>query len=99
MNLADLEATELVVPGSRVRYRLLLAGEQSRVEEFSQWLKPRLTGDEKIQDLENARPEMRRALDKTRKFFSLSIVLTLVIAMVAIAITARYTASREAPKV
>ncbi len=99
MNLADLEATGLVVPGSRVNYRLLIAGEQVQVDKFSQWLESQLIGDEKLQDLENARPEMRRALDKTRKFFSLSIVLTLVIAMVAIAITARYTASREAPKV
>ena len=99
MNLGDLEATELVVPGSRVRYRLLIAGEQNQVANFSQWLKPQLSADEKLQDLENARPEMRQALERTHKFFALSIVLTLVIAMVAIAITARYTASREAPKV
>ena len=99
MNLADLEATGLVVPGSRVKYRILVAGTQEQVERYSQWLKPLLTDDEKLQDLENARPEMRQALEKTRKFFALSIVLTLVIAMVAIAITARYTASREAPKV
>lgn len=42
---------------------------------------------------------MRRALESTRKFFALAIVLTLVIAMAAIAITARYTANREAPKI
>ncbi len=99
MNLEDLPGTELVVPGSRVEYRLLFAGEQGRIAELSAWLKPRLTGAERIQNLENARPEMRQALERTRKFFALSIVLTLVIAMVAIAITARYTASREAPKV
>ena len=99
MNLEDLPATGLVVPGSRVRYRLLFAGEQAQISAFSAWLKPRLREGEAIQDLENARPEMRRALERTRQFFALSIVLTLVIAMVAIAITARYTASREAPKV
>ena len=99
MNLADLESTGLVVPGSLVKYRLLVAGEPDQIERYSQWLKPLLSDDEKLQDLETARPEMRQALDKTRKYFALSIVLTLVIAMVAIAITARYTASREAPKV
>ena len=36
---------------------------------------------------------MRRALERTEKFFALAIVLTLVIAMAAIAITARYTAN------
>ncbi|TDJ28254.1 MAG: FtsX-like permease family protein [Gammaproteobacteria bacterium] len=99
MNLDDLASTGLIVPGSRVKYRLLIAGEQNQLASFIQWLRPRLSENEKIQDLENARPEMRRALDQTRKFFALAIVLTLVIAMVAIAITARYTASCEAPKV
>jgi putative ABC transport system permease protein len=99
MNMKDLSATGLIVPGSRARYRLLFAGEQNEIAEFSAWLKPQLRDGETIQNLENARPEMRRALERTRLFFALSIVLTLVIAMVAIAITARYTASREAPKV
>ncbi|MFT5658495.1 MAG: putative ABC transport system permease protein [Gammaproteobacteria bacterium] len=99
MNIADLASTELIVPGSRATYRLLFAGDPEQVTQFGEWLKSNLSVAEKVQDLENARPEMRRALDRTRQFFALSIVLTLVIAMVAIAITARYTASQEAPKV
>jgi putative ABC transport system permease protein len=99
MNLEDLSKTGLIVPGSRVTYRLLFAGDQDQISEMLAWLTPRLADGERIQNLENARPEMRQALERTRKFFALSIVLTLVIAMVAIAITARYAASREAPKV
>jgi len=99
MNLDDLPATGLVVPGSRVEYRIMLAGAPADVERFKRWAETRLEPGEEIQDLYNARPEMRRALDRTRKFFALAIVLTLVIAMAAIAITARYTARQEAPKV
>ena len=99
MNLDDLSATGLVVPGSRVRHRLMFAGEPAALARFKVWLGTNLKPGEELQDLENARPEMRRALERTRKFFALAIVLTLVIAMAAIAITARYTASREAPKV
>lgn len=99
MNLEDLAATGLVVPGSRVRYRLMFAGEPSAIAGFKVWLTANLKAGEEVQDLENARPEMRRALERTRKFFALAIVLTLVIAMAAIAITARYTANREAPKI
>jgi putative ABC transport system permease protein len=99
MNLDDLAATGLVVPGSRVKYHMMFAGEADAVARFKTWLASRIQPGEEIQDLENARPEMRRALERTRKFFALAIVLTLVIAMAAIAITARYTATREAPKV
>ena len=99
MNIEDLPATGLVVPGSRVRYRMMFAGEQGDIDRFKIWLTQNLKPGEEVQDLENARPEMRQALESTRKFFALAIVLTLVIAMAAIAITARYTANREAPKV
>ncbi|MCP4470108.1 MAG: hypothetical protein GY815_05395 [Gammaproteobacteria bacterium] len=99
MNLDDLAATGLVVPGSLVRHRLMFAGEAADVLRFKIWLITNLQPGEELQDLENARPEMRRGLERTRKFFALAIVLTLVIAMAAIAITARYTATREAPKV
>ena len=99
MNIRDLPATELVLPGSRVRYRLMFAGDQQAINRFKTWLTLNLKPGEEIQDLENARPEMRQALERTRQFFALAIVLTLIIAMAAIAITARYTASQEAAKV
>ena len=99
MNLDDLAATGLVVPGSRVKHRMMFAGDADAVTRFKIWLTMNIEPGEEMQDLENARPEMRRALDRTRKFFALAIVLTLVIAMAAIAITARYTANQEAPKV
>ncbi len=99
MNLEDLEATGLIIPGSRVTYRLLFSGNEAQISRFSGWLAAQLVEGERIQDMENARPEMRRALERTRKFFALSIILTLVIAMVAIAITARYAAGREAARV
>ena len=99
MNLEDLAQTGLVVAGSRLQYRLMFAGDQADIAAFKTWLTINLKAGEEIQDLENARPEMRRALERTRKFFAMAIVLTLVIAMAAIAITARYTASQEAPKI
>ncbi|MDH3538033.1 MAG: hypothetical protein OER87_19985, partial [Gammaproteobacteria bacterium] len=99
MNFDDLAATGLVVPGSRVSYRMMFAGEPADIRRFKIWLTINMRPGEEIQDLENARPEMRQALERTRKFFALAIVLTLVIAMAAIAITARYTAQQEAPKV
>jgi putative ABC transport system permease protein len=99
MNAADLADTGLIVPGSRARYRLMFSGAADDVVRYKIWLTINAKPGEEIQDLENARPEMRQALDRTRQFFALAIVLTLVIAMAALAITARYTANQEAPKV
>ncbi len=43
MNAADLAATGLVGEASRVRHRLLVAGEVKAVERFLRdWLRPRL---------------------------------------------------------
>ena len=99
MNADDLDGTGLIVPGSRAKYRLMFAGAADDLARFKIWLTINVKPGEEIQDLENARPEMRRALERTRQFFALAIVLTLVIAMAALAITARYTANQEAPKV
>ena len=38
INLDDLEQTGLVVPGSRVRYRLMFAGDIADINRFKIWL-------------------------------------------------------------
>lgn len=40
INLADLEATNVIIPGSRVRYSILLAGESDALSEYESWVKP-----------------------------------------------------------
>lgn len=99
MHVDDLPRTGLLVPGSRARFNLLVAGDAETVKKFTTFVKPLLSEGQSLQTLDSARPEMRNALDRTRKFFALSIVLTLVIAMIAIAITARYSATQESTKV
>ncbi len=99
MNLEDLADTGLLTEGSRAKYKLLVAGEAKSLQAFKKALESRLEDGQKLQSLDNARPEMRNALQRTKKFFSMSITMTLVIAMVAIAITARYAASQESTKV
>jgi putative ABC transport system permease protein len=99
MNLQDLSNTGLLTEGSRAKYKLLVAGDPKSLQAFKKAIESRLEDGQKLQSLDNARPEMRNALQRTKKFFSMSITMTLVIAMVAIAITARYAASQESTKV
>ena len=89
MHLDDLADTGLVQWGSRVRYRFLLAGDKAALAAFRQWLEPRLGRGQKLEDGVNARPELRSALDKAERFLGLSGVLTVILAAVAVAMSAR----------
>src|SRR5713226_8640258 len=92
MRLDDLPATGLVQPGSRISYQLLAAGERERVERFEQWARARLERGERIDSLENARPEVRAGLDRAQSFLGLTAMLAVILSAVAIALgTRRYT--------
>ena len=89
MNITDLQATALIQPGSRISYRLLLAGEAKAVAAFRLRIEKMLGRGERIEDAQNARPEIRAALDRAQKFLGLSALLTVVLAAVAVALAAR----------
>ncbi|MDX1528155.1 MAG: FtsX-like permease family protein [Gammaproteobacteria bacterium] len=95
INLADVESTALIRPGSRVRYRLLLAGAPDQVDAFRAWLSPRLEPNQTIQGIRDARPELRRALERANQFLSLAALVSVLLAGVAIAIAARRFAGRH----
>ena len=89
MNIVDLEATALIQPGSRISYRLLLAGEVPAVNAFRSQVAKSLERGERIEDAQNARPEIRSALERAQKFLGLSALLTVVLAAVAVALASR----------
>jgi putative ABC transport system permease protein len=92
MNLADVQATGLVQTGSRVYYYLLAAGAPQAVAAFSAWVKPRLGRGQRLETLENARPEARMTIERAEQFIGLTALLAVILAAVAIALsTRRYT--------
>ncbi|MCP5247793.1 MAG: ABC transporter permease [Candidatus Accumulibacter sp.] len=95
MNLDDLPATALLQVGSRVGYRLLLAGDPTSIRSFRREIEPRLARGERIEDPQNGRPEIRSALDRAQKFLGLSALLTVVMAAVAVALAARRYVQRH----
>lgn len=88
INLADLAATGLIQSGSRVNYRLHLAGEPARVSAFEAWAKTRLGRGEKIESLDNARPEIRNVTERAQRFLRLAALLAVILAAVAVALAA-----------
>jgi putative ABC transport system permease protein len=83
MNAADLPSTKLIQYGSRVKYQLLLAASPQKINQFYSATKPLLGRGEKIQDVRNARPEIKLALDKAQQFLGLSAMVSVILAMVA----------------
>ena len=93
--LDDLEATRLVQPASRVTWRLLVAGGAAQVAAFEQALAPKLGRAQRVETLENGRPELRATLDRAQQFLALVALLSALIAAVAIAVAARRFAQRH----
>lgn len=89
MNAADLPATGLMQEGSRVSYRLLLAGEPQAIETYRAWAQQRLGRGERLEGVRDARPEIRNALERARQFLGLSGLVAAVLASVAAALAAR----------
>jgi putative ABC transport system permease protein len=93
--LDDLEATRLVQPASRVTWRLLVAGGPAQVAAYEQAIRPALGRAQRIETLENGRPELRATLDRAQQFLALVALLSALIAAVAIAVAARRFAQRH----
>jgi putative ABC transport system permease protein len=93
INEADLAATRLIQPASRVGYRFAVAGPDPRVAAFVRWAleevkKPEIRGV-RIESMEGGRPEMRQALDRAEKFLNLVALLAALLSAVAVALAAR----------
>ena len=91
--LPDLESTGLVQNGSRITYRLQLAGNSADVSAFQRWLENEIKVNEvrgvQLESLETGRPEMRTTLERARQFLSLVSLLTAMLAALAIARASR----------
>ena len=89
MHIDDIPATGLVQFGARVRYNLLVAGEERAIKAYQGWLMPQLSRGERLEDARNSRPEIRNALDRAERFLGLATLLTVILSAVAAAMAAR----------
>ena len=99
LNRADLDATRLVQPASRLTYRFAVAGEDPPVKQFAQWAllemgKPDVRGV-RVESLEGGRPEMRQTMDRAEKFLNLVALLAAMLSAVAVALAARSFAANH----
>jgi len=89
MNDADLVSTGLLQEGSRISYRLMIAGDAAQVKMLRAALQEKLTGNEKMEDVRDARPEIRTALERAEHFLGLAALTAAILAGAAMALAAR----------
>jgi len=102
---ADLAATGLVQPASRVTYRLAVASPRqdavgdATVRDFVRWTEQRIKAvplrGVRVESLDSGRPEMRQTLERADKFLNLVALLAALLAAVAVGIAARDFAERH----
>ncbi len=95
MNLADVAATEVVQPGSRISYRYLFAGDPDTLGEFEDWVKPKLGLEGRIFGVKEGTAGIGSALERAERFMLLGGLLGVILAGVAIALAAQRYALRH----
>ena len=93
VNRADLAATGLVQPASRLTYRQAVAGEDAGVNAFVAWaqgeVKARTVRGVRVESLQGGRPELGQTLERAEKFLNLIALLAALLSAVAVALSAR----------
>jgi putative ABC transport system permease protein len=99
INMADLESTALIQPGSRVSYRQLFAGSRDDIDSFKPQLEQLLTDGEQLSDIENTNPQIRSAMERSERFLNLASLVSVLLAAVAVAMAARRYAIRHRDRI
>jgi putative ABC transport system permease protein len=95
INRADLAATQLVQPGSRVTRIVLFAGEPDDVDGFRDWLESRRQRGERVQSIADASPQIRASADRAGRFLSLASLVSVLLSAIAVAMAAQRYARRH----
>lgn len=98
LNMADVPATNVVQLGSRVSYRYLFASDElSELDDFEQWFRAQeeWRGRFYIRDVRDESQEVADALDRAESFLLLGSLFAVILAGVAIALTAKRYSERH----
>lgn len=95
INLADLEATGVVQPGSRVSYRELWRGAAAELESYRKSIEPGLAANQRLQDARDGNRQIGGALGKAERYLNMASLVAVLLAGVAVALSATRFATRR----
>ncbi|MGN2425703.1 putative ABC transporter permease subunit YbbP [Klebsiella electrica] len=95
MNTADVAKTGAVQPGSRVSWRYKFAGTPQQLADYEKWLLPKLGSEHRWIGLQQDDSALGKSLERSQQFLLLSALLTLLLAVAAVAVAmSHYCRSR-----
>ncbi|WP_318371943.1 putative ABC transporter permease subunit YbbP [Enterobacter sp.] len=86
MNTADVAKTGAVQPGSRVTWRVKFGGTAPQLDAYEKWLLPQLKAEHKWYGMEQDEGALGKSLQRSQQFLLLSALLTLLLAIAAVAV-------------
>ncbi|RON02849.1 ABC transporter permease [Pseudomonas brassicacearum] len=95
INLADLTATGVVQPGSRVSYHELWRGSAEALETYRQLIKPGLAANQRLQDARDGNRQIGGALGKAERYLNMASLVAVLLSGVAVALSATRFATRR----
>jgi putative ABC transport system permease protein len=95
INIDDISSSGLIGEGSRVAYALLVAGDESAVNEFNDAIQDQLPESVRVRSQEDSSERAYNAADRAQRFLSLTAVISLLLSAVAVAMSARRFAHRR----
>ncbi len=95
MHLDDLEATGVVQPGSRVRYRELWRGSPEQLEDYEEAIKADLQPHQRIETAKDGNRQIGGALGRAERYLNLASLAAVLLAGVAVALSAARFAARR----
>jgi len=95
INMADLEATKVVQPGSRVSFRDLWRGTPQDLAAYRKAIEPDLAANQKIDDARDGNQQIGGALGKAERYLNMASLVAVLLAGVAVALSAARFAVRR----
>ncbi|WP_426149562.1 ABC transporter permease [Pseudomonas sp. DC3000-4b1] len=95
INLADLPATGVVQPGSRVTFRDLWRGTPERLRQYRELIEVGLDANQSLRDARDSNRQVGGALGKAERYLNMASLVAVILAGVAVALSASRFASRR----
>lgn len=95
LNYNDIPTTKAVQPGSRVFHRLLFAGTEEDISNYYAWLKPQLKTNQNWEGIKDRQSPLGSNLDRAERFLLLAGLFGIMLAAVAMAVSAKRYCERQ----